>query len=501
MKKNKFIGVLSTVMACVCAFTCTACDKETPTVAQDVVKFTEGMSYTETAKGTPVDYATHYFDITGGSDVMPIGGFHGPFVSGGSNNGNDFPNHMEEATVAALSECGINVIVYTGSRQEHYPDAFEDLLQLGEKYGMGFYLNVLYIEGLIGGRSPAPMTEVNTKELYNRLLNASYGFKYKSLLGLQIIDELFPTNQLKNAIKVVDAIREMGLPLDIYSNAHGWYGTGYDWFGLANISYDEYVEEFSKLNLKVFSNTLYPYEKDTNGPADSYSHQALKENFIKLNHARKTSLEHDMAFWRMIQAGHQWEGKTESYPYAPSEGEFLFDANMSLLFGAKGLQFYTCVQYPGEGTLPDGTYDSQRNGLIGTNGKKTQWWYYCKKLTTQVQAVDHILMNSASMGFIPHGTEANNLCSGIEGEDVILDNFRQLKKISGDSCFVGCYDYLGGSAYFVTNASRNNKATVTLNFDDKYCYDVTQRGQTVTVVGTSMDLILQPGEAVMVALR
>ena len=105
------------------------------------------------------------------------------------------------------------------------------------------------------------------------------------------------------------------------------------------------------------------------------------------------------------------------------------------------------------------------------------------------------------MGFIPHGTEANNLCSGIEGEDVILDNFRQLKKISGDSCFVGCYDYLGGSAYFVTNASRNNKATVTLNFDDKYCYDVTQRGQTVTVVGTSMDLILQPGEAVMVALR
>ena len=499
-KSKKLTAILSTAMACVCAFTCTACsNKSEPTPGQDVVLMTEGASYQVTKKGTPVAYTSHYFDVTGGKDVMPIGGFHGPFVSGGSNNGNDYPNKMEEEIVAALSECGINVIVYSGSRQEHYPSAFEDLLKLGDKYGMGFYLNLLYLEQIIGGRSPAPAT-INEAELYSRILNASYGFKYDSLLGFQVIDELFPTNQLKNAIKVADAINGMGLPIDLYSNAHGWYGTGYDWFGLANITYDEYVDEFSKMNLKVFSNTLYPYDSG-NGPTDADSHQALKENFVKLNHARKTSLEYDMAFWRMMQAGHQWEGLAESVPYAPSEGEYLFDANMSLLFGAKGLQMYTCIQYPGEGTLPDGTYDSQRNGLIGTNGKKTQWWYYCKKLTTQVQAVDHILMNSASMGFIPHGAEAKGLCEGIEGEDVILSKFRQLKKIDGDSCFVGCYDYLGGSAYFVTNASRNNKANVTLQFDGKYGYDVTQRGQTVSVVGTTMDLILQPGEAVMVALR
>ena len=499
MKKNKLTALISTAMACICAINFTACSDKETTVAQDVVLMTEGAAYQETIKGDPVAYTSHYFDVTGGKDVMPIGGFHGPFVTGGSNNGNDYPNKMDEEIVSALSECGVNVIVYTGSRQEHYPTAFEDLLKLGDKYGMGFYLNLLYIESVIGGRSPAPAT-INETELYNRLLNASYGFKYKSLLGFQVIDELFPTNQLKNAIKVTDAIAKMGLPIDIYSNAHGWYGTGFDWFGLANITYDEYVEQFSGLNLKVFSNTLYPYDYG-NGPTDADSHSAVRDNFVKLNHARKTSLEYDMTFWRMMQAGHQWAGLVESLPYAPSEGEFLFDANMSLLFGAKGLQFYTCIQYPGEGTLPDGTYDSQRNGLIGTNGKKTQWWYYAKKLTTQIKAVDHILMNSASMGFIPHGTEANNLCVGIEGEDVLLDNFRQLKSISGDSCFVGCYDYLGGSAYYVTNASRNNKAEVTLQFDGKYGYDVTQRGQTVSVVGTTMDLILQPGEAVMVALR
>ncbi|MBE5737607.1 MAG: hypothetical protein E7348_04320 [Clostridiales bacterium] len=501
MKKNKRSGLLSTAMALICAFTCTACAQggsENQSVTK-VVKYQEGMSYVQTVKGTPVPYTSHYFDITGGKDVMPIGGFHGPFVSGGSKNGNDMPNHMEEPTVSALSECGINVIVYTGSRQEHYPYAFEELLKLGEKYGMGFYLNLIYLDELIGGRSPAPLEEVPTEQLYSHIVDASYDFKYKSLLGFQLSDELFPSNQLKNAIKVIGALNSMGLPLDYYSNAGGWYDADFDWFGLANVTYDEYVAEFSKMNLKVFSNTIYPY--DTASTTDEGSHQTLKQAFIEFNHARKSSLENGMTFWRMMQAGHQWKGMVESEPYAPNEGEFLFDANISLLFGAKGIQFYTCVQYPAEATLPDGTFDSQRNGLIGINGKKTQWWYYCKKFTTQVQAIDHILMNSASMGFIPHGEEAFGLCSGIEGEDVVLDNFRELKKISGDSCFVGCYDYLGGSAYLVTNASRNNKAAVNLDFDNQYCYDVTQRGKTVTVVGTNMDLLLQPGEAVMVALR
>ena len=53
MKKNKLISnVLSTTMACICAFTCTACSQGT-VGKQDVVKFEDGMSYVETVKGTP----------------------------------------------------------------------------------------------------------------------------------------------------------------------------------------------------------------------------------------------------------------------------------------------------------------------------------------------------------------------------------------------------------------------------------------------------------------
>lgn len=498
MKKFKFGKITALLLSGTMLFSATAC---AGTSKADLVLMEEGVAYELTEKGTPVAYDSHTFSITGGPDVMPIGGFHGPYKSGGSLNGNDLPNMLDEKYVAALSEAGINVIVYMGTRQEWASKDIEEVLKLGDKYGMGFYLNLLYLEQIIGSRNPAPIGNINKQELYNRIVNACYGFKYESMLGFQLIDELFPTNQLKNAIKVADTIREFGLPIDLYSNAHGYFaGNSFNWFGLSNYTYDEYVEEFKEMQLKVFSNTLYPYET-ANGPSDDDTRSTLQELFSALRNARETAYNNGMAFWRMMAAGHQWAGMVESLPYAPSEGEFMFDANASLLFGAKGLQFYTCMQYPGEGTLPDGSYDSHRNGLIGVNGSKTQWWHYLKKLTNQIFAADHILMNSASMGFIPYGEEAEALCKGIQGSSVLLEEFRQLDSISGDSCFVGCFDYKGGSAYMAMNASRNNRAEVTLSFDGNYGYDVIQRGVQTSVVGTTMSLMLQPGEAVVIALR
>ncbi len=502
--KKLFITLTSLILAIVMLVPMAACD-ETPIT--NVVKMTDSTPYKITQKGTPEPYVSVYYEITGGKDVMPIGGFFGPWKTGGSMNGNDFPDMSTEQVVKDVVDCGINVIVYTGTRYEWSPSTIERLLQYGEKHGLGFFVNSSYIQGLVGeDRQPAPLENIDMVELREKVMETSFNFKYKSFLGYQFGDELFPTNQLKNATKLANAMRELNLPIDIYSNAHGYYdGTSFNWFGMANVTYDEYMEEFKKMQLKVISSTCYPYEPVGNqinsGPNDSDSDAALANGFSSLNTMREVALENDFAFWRMAAAGSQFAASVESKPYAPNEGEFLFDANASILFGAKGIQYYTCVSYPTEVTLPDGTSDARRNGLIGVDGKKNQWWYYLQKFTTQIKEVDHILMNSASMGFIPHGEGAEKLISKIKNEEVIIDSFRQLKGIYGDSCFVGCYDYRGGSAYYVVNASRNNRAKVTLDFDDCYGYDVTQRGKTVSVVGTTMDLIMQPGEAVMVALR
>lgn len=502
--KKIIVTVTSFLLSAITLFSTAACGGKPKS---NVVKMTDKTAYTITEKVEPEPYVSVYYEITGGKDVMPIGGFFGPWKSGGSANGNDTADMSTEDIVKDVVDCGINLIVYSGTRYEWSPLTVEKLLQYGEKHGLGFFVNSQYVQQKVGeSRNPAPLENIDMDELYQKIMETSFGFRYKSFLGYQFGDELFPTNQLRNAIKLANAMRELNLPIDIYSNAHGYFdGTAFGWFGLSNASYDEYMEMYKGLGVKIFSNTTYPYEtvgdKVNSGPTDEHSNETLANCFVILNQMREMSIENDMAMWRMAQAGHQFESKVESNPYAPSEGEFLFDANASVMFGAKGIQYYTCVSYPTEVTLPDGSYDARRNGLIGVDGKKNQWWYYLKKFTTQIKAVDHIIMNSASMGFIPHGDGAEVLIKNIKDQEVILNSFRQLKGIYGDSCFVGCFDYLGGSAYFVVNASRNNKAEVTLDFDGYYGYDVIQRGETVSVVGTTMDLIMQPGEAVMVVLR
>jgi len=86
--------------------------------------------------------------------------------------------------------------------------------------------------------------------------------------------------------------------------------------------------------------------------------------------------------------------------------------------------------------------------------------------------------------------------------DVILpgSSFRELSSISGDDCFVGCFDYKGGTALYCVNYSRKNKANVDLNFDNTYRYQVVQRGVSADVVGNYVPLILDAGEAALIVL-
>ena len=101
------------------------------------------------------------------------------------------------------------------------------------------------------------------------------------------------------------------------------------------------------------------------------------------------------------------------------------------------------------------------------------------------------------MGMIATGEKADRLTAGIQDDEFVLDgSFRQLSSVSGDASFVGCFDYQGWTALYVVNASRNDRATVGLHFDNVYAYDVTQRAETVSVVGKNMELNLQPGEGV-----
>ena len=82
-----------------------------------------------------------------------------------------------------------------------------------------------------------------------------------------------------------------------------------------------------------------------------------------------------------------------------------------------------------------------------------------------------------------------------------MDHFRELTGVDAGDALVGCFDYKGGTALYVVNNSVTTKQEITLNFSDRYGYDVTQRARTVSVAGDSLTLTMEAGEGVLVVLR
>ena len=122
----------------------------------------------------------------------------------------------------------------------------------------------------------------------------------------------------------------------------------------------------------------------------------------------------------------------------------------------------------------------------------TRWYYYAQRANKQIQAIDHVLMKSANEGVIVHGEDATRvIVTNGEERNTVLESktFRQLKSVEGDDCVIGCFDYQGGTALYVVNYSRTEKADVKLRFDgNDYLYEVIQRAQSDKFIGNAIPL-------------
>ena len=102
------------------------------------------------------------FDIMGGKDVMPIGGFYGPYNAKGSVNANDYPNYLTDDVYEKLSDAGINLIVQSYISGDPY---IQDALDLGEKYGIGLMVpdSTLSNPDIASKKSDLELAEILTK--------------------------------------------------------------------------------------------------------------------------------------------------------------------------------------------------------------------------------------------------------------------------------------------------------------------------------------------------
>ena len=493
--------IISLVLACsltACAFT--GCGKKTDVTVDEL----ENGNYYISEKGEAVAYDTLTFDFLGGSDVMPIGGFYGPYDSGGSIDGLQIPQLLSDKYYGLISDAGINMIVYA---KDEKAELVEKSLALGEKYGIGLFANVSRVTEFCGRQDDKskrytegdamPFGETEMTGWLKNLVS------YDSLLGIKGADEPF-WYQLDSLKATYDVLREVDYgDLKMYVNSLGYGGGDLTYGGNeVNISQQEYFDKiYSEIKIPFLSATGYFYtQKDT---PDS----EVSIMFTQLSQLRSLAKSYNVPLWRMLQAGGQWNDgavNLDSVDPYPDEGELLFDVNIALCYGCKAIQYFPLIQPVHFAYATGGTFDFDRNGIISAAGNLTRWYYYVKKANTQIKAIDHVLMNSANVGLIAHGKKANLLADtqADDREEVIKEEaFRQLKSVSGDDCFVGCFDYLGGTALYVVNYSRKEKADVTLNFDNRYGYEVIQRAVSAEVSGKSVPLTLEAGEGVLVVIK
>ena len=519
MKNKKLLALL---LAGVTTFACASCgntDKPgNPSgggLKNTVVLYKDGMSYTESEKTAENEVYALSYEIMGGSDVMPVGGFYAPYASGGSIEGNPSPDFLTDYYYKVLSEAGINMFAYSVDRHS-YGSANENVnkaLDLCEKYNIGYFVDSFWVMNQLGSHTddyPLDKMTLGTaqgkKILENIVDELSKNGTRKSFLGLHSYDEPF-TAQLDNIGVLSDAFYSASNTkgLDMYLNARGyWAGEDNFWGYSSPIEFGEYLDEiFKVVKPKMLSATQYPYISAQTSEAVLTS---LMYNVLA--QYRSYSKKYGVPFRRMLQAGGQWNDELqwiESKDPYPSEGELLYDVNMALCYGAKAIQYFPLIQPFHFSYEKGGTYDfTNRNGLIGADGNLTRWYYYAKRANTQVQAVDEYLMHSSSEKILVHGDKAIEaiITAGKPTDDIVAaGDYRQLKSVSGDDAIVGCFNYKGKTALYVVNYSRTAKANVNLSFDkNNYRYTVIQRGETADVVGGQIPLTLDAGEGALIVL-
>ncbi len=199
---------------------------------------------------------------------------------------------------------------------------------------------------------------------------------------------------------------------------------------------------------------------------------------------RDESIKANIPFWTYIQTTTWYEGGI-----LPTKEELRWNINTSLAYGAKGIQYFTGVQpYDAGG-------EKFAGGLFDKAGKPTDIYGYAKRVNMFIQSIDHVLMNSRSLGVVFVGdipqfatVHSNSLYSPLtaaENAAEIPDKGTLTVEQAGfsmmdanGSALIGCFDYNGKKAYYVVNNSTTSIADVNLAWGDK------ANGHTITLYGT-----------------
>lgn len=430
---------------------------------------------------------TFSFDAIGGKDVMPLAGYFGPQAYSYSAKGQNIPDYFSDEFFQLVVDCGVNLFSANGAEYSTYPDKTMKLLDQCQKFGIGTFVNDYKVNL---GIETEPLS---VKQLDERLANY---INHPACVGAYVVDEpkgtTFMADSVSRSVQEYEPVVKNLMDLGVvpYTNLFPMASAG-----TADL-YKEYLQEFLECcPVPYLSYDRYPFNE---GNDLTYAN----DYFINMSLIREAAENAGIPFWCFVQAGAQWNDAMahfDSEGYWPEQGAFLWQANTSLAFGAKGLQYFPLLQPYWFAYAQTEDFDFERNGLISAWGTKNRWWYYAQIANTQIAAVDEVLMNSVNKGVIASTAKVRG-----DFKDVpyVMDGdaWRELIGVSGDA-MIGCFNYYGKSAFYVVNYDIEYAQNITLKFSDNYNMKVVQEGETAYFATDSLELTMTAGEGVLVVME
>lgn len=469
MRNRKIVRCIGAALAVVMSLsTLVGCSKKAEEVVIEPMEAEESVAIS--------------FDIIGGKDVMPLGGFYGPKEAEWSEDGLVIPDTINEETYQLIEDCGINLILYTTTDASAIGNPAMKMLDLGYAHGIGTFVYdgaICYAYGE-DGKTVDEMAEIMSEYMNHPGFAGMYLADEPGTAGYTINNG----NEMANYPELYDKlVRQM----DVFSYFNLLPLTDMD----RKDDYIEHVEEcLETVKPNYLSYDKYPFEKENLGKEDCY--------FYNLSLMRDYAQEYKIPLWTYMQCGDQWYLAEDTVEYWPNEWQFDWQVNTNLAFGAQGIQYYSLLEVEGSAQAKSQRYDSYRSGLIGVQCNKTQWYYYAQEINEHIRAIDHVLMNSVNKGVIASGekaTWATSLCS----EKTMIEGtaWRELTNVEGEA-LVGCFNYQGKTALYVVNYSTEYAQNIKLSFVDKYDVTVFQEAEASYYNADSLTLDMPAGDGVLI---
>ncbi len=472
-----FIKIISLLLIFSMVFSAFSCKKEPE------------QEYVITRKGTPKKVYALTFDESVGELVMPVACYGGPYLER-EYHGKTLPSMVSARYFELYDKIGINLFTSIFGTDKNIEET-KNFLSLCDEYNMAAFINS---ETLKGEVSAANLTVDKIENVLDQFS------EFKSLVGFYLRDEpgVAQINSLSRSVELLKQSKYSD-KLCFY-NAYPCWASGEQLSGSSNesVAYEEYLRTYvEELDAKYLCYDFYPWLISDLGEKYYWEGKYIKN----LSIVRKIANEYEIPYWSCKQCGAVQANKNlDMLKITPNQEEFRWQMSIDLAYGVKGFNYFLLVGHTlGYNSRWSEGIDDYYGLFNSYTGELNVWGTYAEEFKEHLQVVDEVLINACHEGVIAHGDVIEKEFIG--DELIESGRFKELLSVDGDASLIGCFDYKGGTALYVTNNSYENKAEVKLNFADNYGYNVYQGKEKTFKTGRELAVDLKEGEGVLVVLE